>query len=64
MRSWSTPGSIALYPDDLVAQILMASTYPSRWLRRAMGEGEPNLKGNQLTSALEKQNLDPTSSPS
>ncbi len=52
---------IALYPDDLVAQILMASTYPlevveaARWVK-----ANPNLKGNQLTSALEKQNWDPS----
>lgn len=52
---------IALYPDDLVAQILMASTYPleiveaARWQR-----ANSNLKGNQLTSALEKQTWDPS----
>ncbi|MEN6617325.1 MAG: DUF3300 domain-containing protein [Syntrophorhabdus sp.] len=52
---------IALYPDDLIAQILMASTYPlevveaARWLK-----ANPNLKGSQLTSALEKQNWDPS----
>ncbi len=52
---------IALYPDELIAQILMASTYPlevveaARWVK-----ANPNLKGNQLTSALEKQNWDPS----
>jgi len=52
---------IALYPDDLVAQILMASTYPlevveaARWVK-----ANPKLKGNQLTTALEKQNWDPS----
>ncbi|MHB8110194.1 MAG: DUF3300 domain-containing protein [Syntrophorhabdaceae bacterium] len=52
---------IALYPDDLIAQILMASTYPlevveaARWVK-----SNPNLKGSQLTSLLEKQNWDPS----
>ena len=52
---------IALYPDDLIAQILMASTYPleivtaARWVK-----ANPNLKGNQLTAALEKQDWDPS----
>lgn len=52
---------IALYSDDLIAQILMASTYPlevveaTRWVK-----ANPNLKGNQLTSALEKQRWDPS----
>ena len=45
---------IALYPDELLTQILMASTYPSqvvaasRWL-----EGDnKKLKGTALTQAL------------
>ena len=52
---------IALYPDDLIAQILMASTYPlevveaARWVKV-----NPNLKGDQLAAALEKQNWDPS----
>ncbi len=52
---------IALYPDSLVAQILMASTYPlevveaARWAKQ-----NKNLKGDALTSALEKQNWDPS----
>src|SRR5262249_46350218 len=43
---------IALYPDDLVSQILMASTYPlevveaARWLR-----ANKTLKGDALTTA-------------
>src|SRR5579872_5838001 len=42
---------IALYPDSLVAQILMASTYPlevveaQRWLQQP---GNASLKGDQL----------------
>ncbi|HME44855.1 MAG TPA: DUF3300 domain-containing protein [Syntrophorhabdales bacterium] len=52
---------IALYPDDLLAQIFMASTYPleivqaARWVK-----ANPNLKGDQLTAGLEKQNWDPS----
>ncbi len=52
---------IALYPDDLLAQIFMASTYPleivqaARWVK-----ANPNLKGDQLTKALEAQNWDPS----
>ncbi len=52
---------IALYPDDLVAQVLMASTYPleiveaARWVK-----ANPNLKGSQLAAALEKQSWDPS----
>ena len=50
---------IALYPDSLVAQILMAATYPvevveaHRWLRNNKG-----LKGDQLNAALDDQSWD------
>jgi hypothetical protein len=50
---------IALHPDALLAEILMASTYAlevvqaDRWLTE-----NKNLKGAQLTSALEKQGWD------
>ncbi len=52
---------IALYPDPLLAQILMASTYPieivqaERWVA-----GNKDLKGDALTEALKKQNWDPS----
>jgi|SRR5215813_10506070 len=52
---------IALYPDDLLSQIFMASTYPlevveaSRWVRQ-----NQNLKGDALAQALEKQDWDPS----
>jgi len=54
---------IALYPDPLMGQILMAATYPvevveaDRWLQ------DPNnaaLKGDRLSAALEQQNWDPS----
>ncbi|MGW8185792.1 MAG: DUF3300 domain-containing protein, partial [Desulfobacterales bacterium] len=52
---------IALYPDSLLAQVLMASTYPlevvqaDRWAKQST-----NLKGDALTAALEKQTWDPS----
>jgi hypothetical protein len=52
---------IALYPDSLLAQILMASTYPlevvqaDRWVKQ-----NKDLKGDPLTAALEKQPWDPS----
>jgi uncharacterized protein DUF3300 len=50
---------IALYPDALLSQILMASTYPvqvvdaDRWVRQ-----NPNLTGAQLDEALQDKNWD------
>lgn len=54
---------IALYPDALVAQILMAATYPlevveaDRWLQDSHNA---SLKGDQLAAALEQQTWDPS----
>jgi len=54
---------IALYPDPLVAQILMAATYPlevveaERWLQDTQNAG---LRGDQLAAALEQQPWDPS----
>src|SRR3954453_12044859 len=50
---------IALHPDSLIAQILMASTYPlevtlaDRWVKQ-----NAKLKGDALTAAHEKQDWD------
>jgi hypothetical protein len=50
---------IALYPDSLVAQILMASTYPlevveaDRWVKQ-----NPDLKGDALNEALKDKSWD------
>src|SRR4051812_19481880 len=47
---------LALYPDSLLTQILMASTYPlevvqaDRWTKE-----HPNLSADALTKALESQ---------
>jgi hypothetical protein len=52
---------IALYPDSLLAQVFMASTYPlevvqaGRWVK-----ANQNLKGDALTVALEKESWDPS----
>ena len=66
--AWETPeqlqqlvAPIALYPDALVAQILAAATYPTevvqadRWLQQ-----QPNLQGEQLARAVDKQSWDPS----
>ncbi len=51
---------IALYPDPLLAQVLAASTYPleivqlQQWMTR-----HPDLKGDALAAAVEKENWDP-----
>jgi Protein of unknown function (DUF3300) len=52
---------VALYPDPLVSQILVASTYPLelvqalQWLQR-----NPGLTGAALTQAAQQQNWDPS----
>ncbi len=54
---------IALYPDELLTQILMASTFPlevvqaARWLEQP---GNKGLKGDALQKALEPQPWDPS----
>ena len=50
---------IALYPDSVLSQVLMASTYPlevvyaSRWVK-----ANPNVKGDAAIKAVEKQTWD------
>src|SRR5688572_16781729 len=52
---------IALHPDPLISQILMAATYPlevvqaDRWAQQ-----NKSLKGDAVTAALEKQDWDPS----
>jgi hypothetical protein len=54
---------IALYPDALLAQILMAATYPleivkaDRWLQ---DPAHANLQGDQLAAAIETEAWDPS----
>jgi hypothetical protein len=53
---------IALYPDQLLGQILIASTYPlevveaARWLQDPSNAG---LRGEALAAALDQQDWDP-----
>jgi Protein of unknown function (DUF3300) len=52
---------IALHPDDLIAQILMASTYPLEVIQaERFAKQNASLKGDALTAALEKQDWDPS----
>jgi hypothetical protein len=52
---------IALYPDSLLAQVLMAATYPleivqaSRWVKQ-----HPDLKDEALDAALLDESWDPS----
>ena len=52
---------IALYPDELIAQILAASTYPTevvqadRWLQQ-----HSNLQGEELAAEVDQQSWDPS----
>src|SRR6185369_13968960 len=52
---------IALYPDSLLSQILMASTYPleiveaTRW-----SKANPNLNGDDAVKAAEQNGWDPS----
>ena len=53
--------TIALYPDSLIAQILMASTYPLEIVEAARwSKANPGLKGTALEDALQKQSWDPS----
>jgi Protein of unknown function (DUF3300) len=52
---------IALYPDPLLSQVLVASTYPleiiqlQQWLQK-----NPGLTGDALTTVVQKQDWDPS----
>jgi hypothetical protein len=54
---------VALYPDTLLAQILMAATYPleivkaDRWLQ---DPSHANLRGDQLAEAIAAESWDPS----
>lgn len=52
---------IALYPDPLISQILVAATYPLEVVQAYQWIGRnPNLTGPDLTQAAEQQNWDPS----
>jgi len=56
-----TLAPIALYPDALLAQVLMASTYPievveaDRWVKK-----NPNLRDENLDTAMQTMDWDPS----
>jgi hypothetical protein len=52
---------IALYPDDLVGQILTASTYPIEVVEAERWANEhPNMHGDALQDAMQQQSWDPS----
>ena len=52
---------IALYPDPLLAQVLMASTYPLEVVQAdRFAKANNSIKGDKLTAALDKQDWDPS----
>lgn len=52
---------IALYPDSVLAQIFMASTYPLEIVEAdRFVKANANLKGDRLTQSLEQKNWDPS----
>jgi hypothetical protein len=52
---------IALYPDTLLAQVLIASTYPAEIAQAGQwAKQNSNLQGAALNSALEQQTWDPS----
>jgi uncharacterized membrane protein YgcG len=52
---------VALYPDSLLAQVLMASTYPLEVVEAARwAKANPKVTGEALESAMQKQTWDPS----
>jgi hypothetical protein len=52
---------VALYPDDLLSQILMAATYPLEVVQAARwSSAHSSLKGDQAVHAVDAQNWDPS----
>jgi hypothetical protein len=52
---------IALYPDALLSQVLMASTYPLEVVAAARwSQANPSVTGDALKDAMEKQPWDPS----
>jgi hypothetical protein len=52
---------IALYPDPLLTQVLMASTYPLEVVEAARwSHDNPGVQGNALQNAMQTQSWDPS----
>src|SRR5262245_15744377 len=57
----SLTAPIALYPDTLLAQVLIASTYPAEVAQAGQwAQQNSRLQGAQLDAALEQQTWDPS----
>ena len=56
---WVAP--IALYPDSLLSQVLMASTYPDNVLQAVQwSQDNPAMKGDAAVQAVASQPWDPS----
>lgn len=56
---WVAP--VALYPDNLLSQVLMASTYPSNVLQAVQwSQDNPTMKGDAAVQAVASQPWDPS----
>lgn len=56
---WVAP--IALYPDNLLSQVLMASTYPSNVVQAVeWSQDNPTMKGDAAVQAVANQPRDPS----
>ncbi|HFI5659196.1 MULTISPECIES: DUF3300 domain-containing protein [Klebsiella] len=56
---WVAP--IALYPDNLLSQVLMASTYPSNVVQAVeWSQDNPTMKGDAAVQAVANQPWDPS----
>jgi len=52
---------IALYPDSLLSQLLMATTYPDEFAKAtAWSKAHPDAKGDDAVKAVESENWDPS----
>jgi hypothetical protein len=52
---------IALYPDSLLSQLLMATTYPDEFAKAsAWSKAHPDAKGDDAVKMVESENWDPS----
>ncbi len=52
---------VALYPDSLLAQLLMATTYPDEFAEAAAwSKAHPDAKGDDAVKMVENENWDPS----
>jgi hypothetical protein len=52
---------VALYPDSLLAQLLMAATYPDQVLEAAQwSKANPKMKGDEAVKAVQEKGWDPS----